>query len=44
MDMNDRNLRDIVIGLGSPADGDMRSDGFTITAASEIMAIFCMAS
>ena len=44
MDMNDRNLRDIIIGIGSPANGDMRSDGFTITAASEIMAIFCMAT
>ncbi|GAB6160331.1 formate--tetrahydrofolate ligase [Howardella ureilytica] len=44
MDMNDRNLREIIIGIGSSANGDMRSDGFTITAASEIMAIFCMAS
>lgn len=44
MDMNDRNLREIIIGIGSSASGDMRSDGFTITAASEIMAIFCMAS
>src|SRR5690606_20493439 len=44
VDMNDRALRNIVIGLGSPADGVPRQDGFMITAASEVMAIFCLAS
>ncbi len=43
MDMNDRAIRDMVIGLGSKANGQIREDHFTITAASEIMAIFCMA-
>ena len=42
MDMNDRALRNIVIGLGGTANGMPRSDGFNITAASEIMAILCM--
>ncbi len=42
MDMNDRSLRNIVIGLGGIANGVPRSDGFNITAASEIMAILCM--
>lgn len=43
LDMNDRALRNIVIGLGGPANGIPREDGFNITAASEIMAILCMA-
>lgn len=42
MDMNDRALRNIVIGLGGTANGVPRSDGFNITAASEVMAILCM--
>lgn len=42
MDMNDRSLRNIVIGLGGAANGMPRSDGFNITAASEVMAILCM--
>jgi formate--tetrahydrofolate ligase len=44
MDMNDRSLRDITIGLGGTANGIPRQDGFNITAASEVMAILCMAS
>lgn len=44
VDMNDRALRDIVIGLGGPGGGRPREDGFLITAASEVMAIFCLAS
>ncbi len=43
-DMNDRVLRNIVIGLGSKADGFVREDHFVITVASEIMAILCLAS
>lgn len=43
MDMNDRSLRDIVIGLGGTGNGVPRQDGFNITAASEVMAILCMA-
>ena len=43
LDVNDRTLRNIVIGLGSAVDGTTRQDGFVITAASEIMAIFCLA-
>ena len=43
MDMNDRSLRDIMIGLGKRTNGIPRKDGFRITAASEIMAIFCLA-
>ncbi len=43
MDMNDRALRDIVIGLGGTSNGIPRQDGFNITPASEIMAILCMA-
>jgi formate--tetrahydrofolate ligase len=43
LDMNDRQLRNIVDGLGRPADGVARPDGFDITVASEIMAIFCLA-
>ncbi|HEY4797623.1 MAG TPA: formate--tetrahydrofolate ligase, partial [Bacteroidia bacterium] len=42
MDMNDRSLRNIVIGLGGIANGVPRQDGFNITPASEIMAILCM--
>lgn len=44
MDMNDRALRDIVIGMGGKANGFVREDGFMITVASEIMAILCLAS
>ncbi len=44
MDMNDRMLRDITIGLGGPANGIPRESGFDITVASEIMAIFCLAT
>ncbi|MDG1659610.1 MAG: formate--tetrahydrofolate ligase, partial [Crocinitomicaceae bacterium] len=43
MDMNDRALRDITIGLGGTANGIPREDGFNITPASEVMAILCMA-
>ncbi len=43
MDMNDRALRNIVIGLGAKADGFVREDHFIITVASEIMAILCLA-
>lgn len=42
MDMNDRSLRQITIGLGGTANGIPREDGFNITPASEIMAILCM--
>ena len=42
IDMNDRSLREIIIGIGGKANGVMRSDGFNITAASEIMAILCL--
>ncbi len=41
--MNDRALRRIVIGLGGPARGVPRESGFDITAASEVMAILCLA-
>ncbi|RMG68982.1 MAG: formate--tetrahydrofolate ligase [Calditrichaeota bacterium] len=44
MDMQDRTLRDIVIGLGGPKNGIPRQTGFDITAASEIMAILCLAT
>jgi formate--tetrahydrofolate ligase len=43
MDMNDRALRKIIIGLGGPTEGVPRKDGFDITVASEVMAIFCLA-
>jgi len=43
IDLNDRSLRNITIGLGGTANGIPRQDGFNITAASEIMAILCMA-
>ena len=44
MDMNDRSLRDIAIGLGGPGNGFPRQTGFDITVASEVMAIFCLAT
>ena len=44
VDMNDRALRDITIALGGPANGYPRQDGFDIVVASEIMAIFCLAT
>ncbi|MGO9513908.1 MAG: formate--tetrahydrofolate ligase [Steroidobacteraceae bacterium] len=44
MDMNDRALRDITIGLGGPGNGFPRQDGFDIVVASEVMAIFCLAT
>jgi formate--tetrahydrofolate ligase len=44
MDMNDRALRSIVIGLGGPTEGVPREDGFDITVASEVMAVFCLAA
>lgn len=43
LDINDRALRHVVVGLGSPADGVARPDGFCITVASEIMAVMCLA-
>lgn len=43
VDMNDRNLRNVVIGLGNKMDGMVREDHFVITVASEIMAILCLA-
>lgn len=42
MDMNDRALRDIIVGLGGTINGMPREDGFTITVASEVMAILCL--
>ena len=44
VDMNDRQLRHVVDGLGGIADGMPREDGFDITVASEVMAVFCLAS
>jgi formate--tetrahydrofolate ligase len=44
VDMNDRALRDIVVGLGGTANGYPREDGFDIVVASEVMAIFCLAN
>ncbi|TYR76540.1 formate--tetrahydrofolate ligase [Rossellomorea vietnamensis] len=44
LDMNDRALRQIVIGLGGPVQGVPREDGFDITVASEIMAVLCLAN
>jgi len=44
MDMNDRALRHIIIGIGGSANGIPREDGFNITAASEVMAIICLSS
>jgi formate--tetrahydrofolate ligase len=44
MDMNDRALRQITVGLGGPGNGYPREDGFDIVVASEVMAIFCLAT
>ena len=44
MDMNDRALRSTVVGLGGPINGQPREDGFDIVVASEVMAIFCLAT
>ena len=44
LDMNDRALRDVVIGMGGPANGNLRQDRFDITAASEVMAILVLSS
>ena len=44
LDINDRSLREVVIGLGGPTQGVPRQDGFDITVASEIMAVFCLAT
>ena len=44
VDCNDRALRDIVVGLGGPGNGYPRQDGFDIVVASEVMAIFCLAT
>ncbi len=43
LDMNDRVLRNVVVGLGAKADGTVREDHFVITVASEIMAVLCLA-
>lgn len=44
VDLNDRALRNVVVGLGGPLQGVPREDGFDITVASEIMAVFCLAT
>src|ERR671936_577396 len=44
LDMNDRALRDLVVSLGGPGNGYPRQDGFDIVVASEVMAIFCLAT
>ncbi|WAR46876.1 formate--tetrahydrofolate ligase [Methylomonas rapida] len=44
VDMNDRALRKIVVGMGGPANGYLREDGFDIVVASEVMAILCLAT
>ena len=44
VDLNDRALRNVVIGLGGPVQGVPREDGFDITVASEIMVVFCLAT
>ncbi|WP_346894454.1 formate--tetrahydrofolate ligase [Clostridium sp. UBA7503] len=44
LDMNDRALRDIVVGMGGKPNGFLREDGFTITVASEIMAVLCLSN
>ncbi|WP_203581034.1 formate--tetrahydrofolate ligase [Microbacterium hibisci] len=44
LDVNDRALRDAIIGLGGPSNGYPREDGFDIVVASEVMAIFCLAT
>ncbi|MCI5839187.1 MAG: formate--tetrahydrofolate ligase [Peptoniphilaceae bacterium] len=43
LDLNDRSLREVVVGLGKRTNGFTRQDGFDITAASELMAVFCLA-
>ncbi|MBO4374135.1 MAG: formate--tetrahydrofolate ligase [Lachnospiraceae bacterium] len=43
LDLNDRVLRNVVVGLGEKSDGFVREDHFTITVASEVMAVFCLA-
>lgn len=43
VDLNDRALRHVVVGLGGPTQGVPREDGFDITVASEMMAVFCLA-
>lgn len=43
LDMNDRALRNIVVGMGKPTDGVVRQDSFQITVASEVMAVLCLA-
>lgn len=43
LDVNDRALREVVVGLGGPTQGTPRQDGFDITVASEVMAVFCLA-
>ena len=44
VDLNDRALREITVNLGGVSNGFPRSDGFNITVASEVMAIFCLAN
>src|SRR5690242_15607652 len=44
LDVNDRSLRDVIVGLGGPTEGVPRESGFDITPASEIMAVFCLAA
>lgn len=44
LDMNDRALREVVVGVGGKANGFLREDGFTITVASEVMAILCLSN
>lgn len=44
VDLNDRALRQVIVGLGGPVNGVPREDGFDITVASEIMAILCLAT
>jgi formyltetrahydrofolate synthetase len=44
VDMNDRALRTVTVGLGGPINGSPRADGFDIVVASEVMAIFCLAT
>ena len=44
LDMNDRALREVVVGLGGPSNGFTREDGFDITVASEVMAAFCLSA
>lgn len=44
MDMNDRALREVIVGIGGAANGYLREDGFDIVVASEVMAVFCLAT